>query len=90
MLVVNVENLFVDYGNIHAVRGISLQIPKGEVYGFIGPNGAGKSSTIKVLATLLPGYRGRARSNGIDVGRDPQPSAKTSATCPTSSASTKT
>ncbi len=72
MLVVNVENLFVDYGKIHAVRGISLQIPKGEVYGFIGPNGAGKSSTIKVLATLLPGYRGRAHVNGIDVARDPQ------------------
>ncbi len=71
MLVVNVENLFVDYGKIHAVRGISLQIPKGEVFGFIGPNGAGKSSTIKVLATLLPGYRGRAYVNGIDVGRDP-------------------
>jgi ABC-2 type transport system ATP-binding protein len=71
MLVVNVENLFVDYGKIHAVRGISLQIPKGEVFGFIGPNGAGKSSTIKVLATLLPGYRGRAFVNGIDVGRDP-------------------
>jgi ABC-2 type transport system ATP-binding protein len=71
MLVVNVENLYVDYGKIHAVRGISLQIPKGEVFGFIGPNGAGKSSTIKVLATLLPGYRGRAYVNGIDVGRDP-------------------
>jgi len=72
MLVVNVENLYVSYGKIHAVRGISLQIPKGEVYGFIGPNGAGKSSTIKVLATLLPGYRGRAQVNGIDVARDPQ------------------
>jgi len=72
MLVVNIENLYVDYGKIHAVRGISLQIPKGEVYGFIGPNGAGKSSTIKVLATLLPGYRGRAQVNGIDVGREPQ------------------
>ena len=72
MLVVNVENLHVNYGKVHAVRGISLQIPRGEVYGFIGPNGAGKSSTIKVLATLLPGYRGRAQVNGIDVARDPQ------------------
>src|SRR5271156_4824372 len=72
MLVVNIENLYVDYGNIHAVRGISLQIPRGEVYGFIGPNGAGKSSTIKVLATLLPGYRGRAQVNGVEVSRDPQ------------------
>jgi ABC-2 type transport system ATP-binding protein len=72
MLVVNIENLFVDYGTIRAVRGISLQIPRGEVYGFIGPNGAGKSSTIKVLATLLPGYRGHAQVNGVEVSRDPQ------------------
>jgi ABC-2 type transport system ATP-binding protein len=72
MLVVNIENLYVDYGTIRAVRGISLQIPRGEVYGFIGPNGAGKSSTIKVLATLLPGYRGHAQVNGVEVSRDPQ------------------
>src|SRR5579871_6139988 len=72
MLVVDVESLWVRYGQLAAVRGISLQIPRGEVFGFIGPNGAGKSSTIKVLATLLPGYRGQAQVNGIEVSNDPQ------------------
>ena len=70
-LVVDVRNLWVRYGRTTAVKGIDLQIPKGEVYGFIGPNGAGKSSTIKVLATLLRNFEGTARVNGIDVRLDP-------------------
>jgi ABC-2 type transport system ATP-binding protein len=72
MLVVDVESLWVRYGQLAAVRGISLQIPKGEVFGFIGPNGAGKSSTIKVLATLLRDFTGRVKINGIDVLWKPQ------------------
>ncbi|RPI81218.1 MAG: ABC transporter ATP-binding protein [Planctomycetaceae bacterium] len=72
MMVVDVQNLWVRYGKLVAVRGINLQIPKGEVFGFIGPNGAGKSSTIKVLATLLREFVGRVRINGIDVLRNPQ------------------
>lgn len=72
MLVVDVENLWVRYGQLAAVRGISLQIPRGEVFGFIGPNGAGKSSTIKVLATLLRDFTGRVKINGVDVLWRPQ------------------
>lgn len=72
MLVVDVESLWVRYGQLAAVRGISLQIPKGEVFGFIGPNGAGKSSTIKVLATLLRDFTGRVKINGLDVLWRPQ------------------
>jgi ABC-2 type transport system ATP-binding protein len=72
MLVVDVESLWVRYGQLAAVRGISLQIPRGEVFGFIGPNGAGKSSTIKVLATLLRDFTGRVKINGIDVLWRPQ------------------
>lgn len=71
MSVVHIDNLRVSYGRVQAVRGISLEIPKGEVYGFIGPNGAGKSSTMKVLATLLTDFRGRAEVSGINVARDP-------------------
>ena len=69
---VQVEDLWVSYGNTCAVRGISFEIPKGEVFGFIGPNGAGKSTTIKVLATLLRQFRGWALVNGISVARNPQ------------------
>ncbi len=72
MLVVDIENLRINYGSVQAVRGIKLQIPKGEVFGFIGPNGAGKSSTIKVLATLLRDFRGKVHVNGVNVKTHPQ------------------
>jgi len=72
MSFVTIENLWVRYGTFVAVRDLSFQIPKGEVFGFIGPNGAGKSSTIKVLATLLPPTRGRVAIDNLDVLRSQQ------------------
>lgn len=71
MLAVDVSDLRVKYGKLEAVKGISLQIPPGEVFGFIGPNGAGKSSTIRVLATLQPKFEGRAKIMGLDVHSKP-------------------
>ena len=71
MSFVQIKHLNVYYGKIHAVRGISFDIPRGEVFGFIGPNGAGKSSTIKVLATLLRPESGIVRIGGIDVPSNP-------------------
>jgi ABC-2 type transport system ATP-binding protein len=55
------------YGGRPAVRGISLSIPGGEVFGLLGPNGAGKSTTIKMLATLLRPSGGTARIAGHDL-----------------------
>jgi len=70
--VVKIKNLFVNYGNLQAVKGISFEIPKGEVFGFIGPNGAGKSTTIKVLATLQQKFSADVvEINGIDVKKQP-------------------
>jgi ABC-2 type transport system ATP-binding protein len=69
MLVVNIQKLHVRYGKLEAVRGIDMQIPRGEVFGFIGPNGAGKSSTIKVLATLQQDFTGKVEINGMDIVR---------------------
>ena len=37
------------FGNIHAVRGIDLEVPAGQVLGFLGPNGAGKSTTMRMI-----------------------------------------
>lgn len=71
MAFVEIRNLWVKYGDVHAVRGISFDIPRGEVFGFIGPNGAGKTSTIKVLATLLNPDGGNVRIDGIDVPDNP-------------------
>jgi len=69
---VEIEHLWVLYGDLAAVKDLSFTIPKGEVFGFIGPNGAGKTSTIKVLATILQPARGRARIAGVNVQAFPQ------------------
>ena len=69
---VEIDGLWVKYGDVTAVRDLSLSIPDGEVFGFIGPNGAGKTTTIKVLATLLKPSAGSARVNGLDVKAHPR------------------
>lgn len=69
---ISLRNLRVTYGRFEAVKGITLDIPHGEVFGFIGPNGAGKSSTFRVLATLQPRFQGQAYICGLDVLRQPQ------------------
>jgi ABC-2 type transport system ATP-binding protein len=53
-----------------AVDGVSLEVAKGEIYGFLGPNGAGKSTTVKMLVTLLPPSAGTASVGGFDIVRE--------------------
>ncbi len=72
MSFVQVQRLRVTYGSFVAVKGISFEIPRGEVFGFIGPNGAGKTTTIKVLATLLRPDRGTVRIGGLDLAHAPK------------------
>jgi ABC-2 type transport system ATP-binding protein len=55
---------------IEAVRGVSFEIAKGELFGLLGPNGAGKTTTIKMLITLLIPTAGEARVLGYDVVKD--------------------
>lgn len=57
-------------GEVHAVRGVSLSVAPGEVFGFLGPNGAGKSTTVRMLTTLMTLTSGTARVGGIDVASD--------------------
>jgi ABC-2 type transport system ATP-binding protein len=56
---------------VAAVDGVSLQIPRGEIFGLLGPNGAGKSTTIRMLCTLLEPSGGMALVNGYDIQRQP-------------------
>ncbi len=49
---IRVENLWKRYGAIEAVRGITLDVRQGEIFGLIGPDGAGKTSTFQILAGL--------------------------------------
>ncbi|MEP7020599.1 MAG: ATP-binding cassette domain-containing protein, partial [Pseudonocardiales bacterium] len=59
------------HDDIEAVRGIDLEVRRGEVFGFLGPNGAGKTTTVRMLCTLLPISDGQATVAGVDVRRDP-------------------
>src|ERR1019366_196975 len=56
---------------VDAVRGISFDVERGELFGLLGPNGAGKTTTIKMLITLLLPTSGSARVEGFDVVADP-------------------
>jgi ABC-2 type transport system ATP-binding protein len=67
---IQLVDLARSYGDRPAVRGISLSIPGGEVFGLVGPNGAGKSTTIKMLATLLRPSGGTARIAGHDLATE--------------------
>jgi ABC-2 type transport system ATP-binding protein len=56
---------------VEAVRGVSFDVPQGEIFGFLGPNGAGKTTTLRMLTTLLPIDSGTAQVAGLDVARQP-------------------
>jgi ABC-2 type transport system ATP-binding protein len=58
------------FGEVEAVRGVSLQIEESEIYGFLGPNGAGKSTIVRILTTLLEPTSGSGSVLGHDVVRD--------------------
>ena len=59
-------------GRVEAVRGVSIEVGRGEIFGFLGPNGAGKTTTLRMLTTLLPIESGSATVAGIDVARRPK------------------
>jgi ABC-2 type transport system ATP-binding protein len=67
---IRIEGLVKDYGAVHAVRGIDLEVRQGEVFGFLGPNGAGKTTTIRCLLDLLRPTAGRVTVLGLDPRRD--------------------
>ena len=64
---VSAEDLAKSYGKVEALRGVSLAVERGELYGIIGPDGAGKTTLLRILATLLLPDRGRASLCGLDV-----------------------
>jgi ABC-2 type transport system ATP-binding protein len=66
-LVISVRGLRKSYGSLEAVRGIDLEIERGEVFAFLGPNGAGKTTTVEILE----GYRSRSSGEVAVLGTDP-------------------
>ena len=68
---IETENLTRSFGNLTAVDNLTLNIEKGEVFGFLGPNGAGKTTTIRMLACLIAPTKGTATVAGYDIQQDP-------------------
>lgn len=71
-LVIDAKNLHRSFGKLVAVRDVSFQVSKGEIFGVIGANGAGKSTTIRMLCGILTPTSGSARVVGHDVRTDPE------------------
>ena len=69
---IEIKHLRKEYKDLVAVKDLSLELEKGDIFGFIGPNGAGKTTTIKMLATLLIPTAGSAKVDGIDCVREPE------------------
>jgi ABC-2 type transport system ATP-binding protein len=64
---IEIRGLRKRYGDLEAVKGIDLEVPAGQIFGFLGPNGAGKSTTIKILCTLVRPTSGDALVAGYNV-----------------------
>jgi ABC-2 type transport system ATP-binding protein len=69
---VETRELVKAFGDFVAVDHVSLEVSRGEIFGFLGPNGAGKSTTIRILCGLITPTSGVALVNGIDVAKDPE------------------
>ncbi|MBI5376724.1 MAG: ABC transporter ATP-binding protein [Candidatus Schekmanbacteria bacterium] len=65
------ENVTKKYGDTYAIKGLSFEVEKGEVFGFIGPNGAGKTTTIKIMAGIARPTFGKVLVSGNDISVDP-------------------
>ncbi|MDB5191344.1 MAG: transporter ATP-binding protein [Segetibacter sp.] len=69
--IIEVKNLVKKYGDFEAVKGISFDVFKGEIFGLLGPNGAGKSTTLEIIETLRIKTSGQVIVDGIDLDTNP-------------------
>lgn len=68
---IKVTNLKKSYNTFQAVKGISFQVHKGEIFGLLGPNGAGKSTTLEIMETLRKKTSGEIIIGGFDLDKQP-------------------
>ena len=71
-LVIETRGLSRRFGDLVAVKGVDLQVKRGEIFGVLGPNGAGKSTTIRMLCGILDPSAGEGRVVGHDLRREPE------------------
>jgi ABC-2 type transport system ATP-binding protein len=70
--IISIQNLVKNYGSFEAVKNISFEVFKGEIFGLLGQNGAGKSTTLEIIETLREKTSGTVRVNGFDLDKDPE------------------
>ncbi len=70
MKAVTAESLTKSYGELQALRGVSFEVDRGEIFGIIGPDGAGKTTLLRILTTLILADGGKASVDGLDVAED--------------------
>ncbi len=70
-MMLEIQNLEVNYGMIRALKGISFKVDEGEVIALIGANGAGKTTALHTITGLLPAASGSIMFNGVDITRVP-------------------
>jgi branched-chain amino acid transport system ATP-binding protein len=69
MSILNINNVHTYYGNIHALKGLTINVEQGEIVTLIGGNGAGKTTTLRTISGLLQPREGNVLYNGEDLGK---------------------
>ncbi|MEM2028110.1 MAG: ABC transporter ATP-binding protein [Candidatus Bathyarchaeia archaeon] len=69
--IIEMVDVWKSYDGVQALRGLNLQVQRGEIFGLIGPNGAGKTTTLKIIVGLLKMDRGIVRVSGVDISEEP-------------------
>ena len=70
-IIISVKNLIKNYGDFEAVKGISFDVKRGEIFGLLGPNGAGKSTTLEIIETLREKTSGEIFVDGFNLDNSP-------------------
>ena len=71
-IAIQVKDLEKFYGKVHALRGVDLEVKRGEVYGFLGPNGAGKTTAIRCMLDLIRPQGGTISVLGLNPQEEPE------------------
>lgn len=67
---ITVQNVTKSFGKVHALKGVSLHVPRGSIQALLGPNGAGKTTLVRMMATLSSPDTGSVTIDGLDTVRD--------------------